>query len=77
MSLPKEKEASKSPAETVIGWVLVFFSCMVMTFGYNNGQIDVAFWMGVAMVPVGIICIVLGKQKQKGPKICSTGKEAH
>lgn len=74
MSLPQEKEASTTPAETVIGWVLIFFSCMVMTFGYDNGQIDFAFWVGMIMVPVGIISIVLGKQKQKGTKVCSTGK---
>jgi|GEM_PF-5077631 len=63
MNLPEEKETSKTPAETVVGWILIFFSSMVMTFGYNSGQLNLSFWLGVTMVPVGIICIVLGKQK--------------
>jgi quinol-cytochrome oxidoreductase complex cytochrome b subunit len=68
MSLPKEKETSKTPAETVIGWLFVFFSVLVMALGYNNSQITTMFWVGVGIVPVGIICIILGKQKQKTQK---------
>ncbi|MEW5800662.1 MAG: hypothetical protein AB1847_01025 [bacterium] len=74
MSLPKEKEASKTPTETVIGWLFIFFSFLVMALGYNNSEINTAFWVGVGMIPVGIICIVLGKQKQKNAKACSTSR---
>ena len=65
MNLPNEKEASKAPTETVIGWLLIFFSFLVTTLGINNGQINAVFWVGIGIVPIGIICIIIGRQKQK------------
>jgi quinol-cytochrome oxidoreductase complex cytochrome b subunit len=55
----------KTPVATVIGWLLVFFSPFIMACGYKDGEINVVFWVGVAMLLPGIICIVIGKQKQK------------
>lgn len=75
MDLSKEKEApNNTPAETVIGWLTVFFSVLVMAFGFNNCQVNVVFWVGVALVPIGIVFIAIGKQKQKNSKACSSGK---
>ncbi len=68
MSLSKEKETTKTPTETVIGWLFIFFSFMVMALGYNNSRITDAFWVGLSLVPIGIICMIVGKQKQKTQK---------
>lgn len=55
-----------TPTVTVIGWLLVLLiGPIIMVCGYNNSQINVVFWVGVAMFIAGVICITVGKQKQK------------
>jgi len=68
MNLPKEKEIVKTPPETVIGWLLIFISFLIMSFGFNNGEINIVFWVGVGMIPIGIALVVTGKQKQRASK---------
>ena len=65
MNSPKENNAFKTPVETVIGWLSVFFSFLVMSCGYRDGQINAIFWAGAALIPIGIILIIVGKRKQK------------
>ncbi len=71
---PKENNAFKTPVETVIGWLSVFFSFLVMSCGYKDGQINATFWAGAAMILIGIIFIVIGKQKQKKLRGSPSGK---
>ena len=53
MDLHKEKAVVKTPAETVIGWLMVFLSFLVMSLGFNNGEIHTMFWIGSFLIPVG------------------------
>ena len=69
MSLQKEKTVVNTPAETVIGWLMVFLSFLVMSLGFNNGEISTMFWVGVSLIPFGIIFVVIGKQKRRTSKI--------
>jgi len=68
MGLQKEKTVVKTPAETVIGWLMVFLSFLVMSLGFNNGEVSTMFWVGVSLIPFGIIFVVIGKQKKEAPK---------
>ena len=68
MNLPKEKEITKTPVETVTGWLLIFISFLVMSFGFSNGEINIVFWVGVGLIPIGIVLVVTGKQKQRASK---------
>jgi uncharacterized protein YqgC (DUF456 family) len=68
MNLPKEKEIIKTPVETVTGWLLIFVSFLVMSFGFNNGEINIVFWVGVGLIPIGIVLVVTGKQRQRASK---------
>jgi len=68
MGLQKEKTVIKTPTETVIGWLMVFLSFMVMSLGFNNGEISTMFWVGFSLIPFGIIFVVIGKQKKGAPK---------
>jgi len=60
-----ELKAPVTPVTTVISWLLFFSSILIMVCGYKNGEINVALWVGVAMLLAGVIGIVIGKQKQK------------
>ena len=68
MGFQKEKTVIKTPAETVIGWLMVFLSFLVMSLGFNNGEITTMFWVGFSLIPFGIIFVALGKQKKGVPK---------
>ncbi len=72
MSTLPRKEVAKTPAQTVIGWLLVSLSFLVMAFGYNNGEFNQVVWAGVALIPLGIVFVVLGKQKIS--KACATNE---
>jgi hypothetical protein len=65
MDSPKENNAFKTPVETVIGWLSVSFSFLVMACGYKDGKINAVFWTGAAIISIGTIFIVIGKLKQK------------
>jgi len=69
MGLQKEKTIVKTPAETVIGWLMVFLSFLVMSLGFNNGEVTTMLWVGVSLIPFGIIFVVIGKQKRRISKI--------
>ncbi len=69
MGLQKEKTIVNTPAETVIGWLIIFLSFLVMSLGFNNGEIHIMFWVGVSLIPFGIIFVVIGKQKKGVPKM--------
>ena len=69
MGLQKGKETTNTPAETVIGWLMIFLSFLVMSLGFNNGEITTMFWVGVSLIPFGIIFVVIGKQKKGAPKM--------
>lgn len=64
MTAPKADEL-KTPAVTVIGWLLILMCPIIMACGYNNGQMNMVFWAGAALVLPGIVCIIIGKLKQK------------
>jgi len=64
MNLQKGKETTETPAETVIGWLMVFLSFLVMSLGFNNGEVTAMFWVGFSLIPFGIIFVVIGKQKK-------------
>ena len=65
MDSPKENNAFKTPVETVIGWLSVSFSFLVMACGYKDGKINAVFWTGAAIILIGIIFIMIGKEKPK------------
>jgi hypothetical protein len=61
----KKRDGSQTAVIKITGWILFLFSFLIMLFEYRDGRITTLFWVGCAMTPIGIVCLMIAKQKQQ------------